>query len=103
MPYARHAYHIYAVRSGNRDVLQQRLLEQGVHTGLHYPIPVHLQPAHADLGYRSGQFPHSETAAGEVLSLPLFPELSLRDVERVAEALVGAAAAAAPATVPARG
>jgi dTDP-4-amino-4,6-dideoxygalactose transaminase len=103
MPYARHAYHIYAVRSGSRDVLQQRLLERGVHTGLHYPIPVHLQPVHADLGYRSGQFPHSEAAAGEVLSLPLFPELPLSDVERVAEALVGAAAAAAPATVPARG
>ena len=92
MPYARHVYHIYAVRSQERDVLQKRLLDQGIHTGLHYPIPVHLQQAHADLGYREGEFPHSEAAANRVLSLPLFPELSLADVERVAEALAEAAA-----------
>jgi dTDP-4-amino-4,6-dideoxygalactose transaminase len=87
MPYARHVYHIYAVRTRERATLQQRLLERGVQTGLHYPIPVHLQPAHADLGYRAGQFPHSEAAAREVLSLPMFAELPLDDVERVAAAI----------------
>jgi len=103
MPYARHVYHIYAVRSANRSALQQRLLELGVQTGLHYPIPVHLQPVHADLGYREGQFPHSEAAAREVLSLPMFPELSLDDVACVAEAVVKAASADAPSPVQARG
>src|SRR5206468_8735327 len=94
MSYARHVYHIYAVRSLDRDGLQQQLLDRGVHTGLHYPIPVHLQAAHADLGYTAGQFPHSEAAAREVLSLPLYPEMPLTDVEGVAEA-IGAASTAA--------
>ena len=93
MSYARHVYHIYAVRSLDRDGLQKQLLDRGVHTGLHYPIPVHLQPAHADLGYTAGQFPHSEAAAREVLSLPLYPEMPLTDVEGVAEA-IGAASTA---------
>ena len=92
MPDARHVYHIYAVRSQDRDGLQQQLLDRGVHTGLHYPIPVHLQPAHADLGYRPGQFPESELAAREVLSLPLYPEMPLADVGAVAEAIAGASA-----------
>lgn len=80
----RHAYHIYAVRSTDRDTLQGHLQASGVQTGLHYPIPVHLQAAHTDLGYRRGDFPHSEAAAREVLSLPIFPELTSVQVERVA-------------------
>ena len=93
MPYARHVYHIYAVRSLDRDGLQKQLLDRGVHTGLHYPIPVHLQAAHADLGYTAGQFPHSEAAAREVLSLPMYPEMPLSDVEGVAEAIAAASTA----------
>ena len=88
MPYARHVYHIYAVRCADRDGLAQALQAMGIHTGLHYPIPVHLQEAHRDLGYKSGQFPHSEAAAREVLSLPLYPELSLGALEQVAEAVL---------------
>jgi dTDP-4-amino-4,6-dideoxygalactose transaminase len=88
MPYARHVYHIYAVRSANRDALQAALQAEGVQTGLHYPIPVHLQEAHRDLGYRAGQFPHAEAAAREVLSLPLFPELTDDQVAFVAAAVV---------------
>jgi dTDP-4-amino-4,6-dideoxygalactose transaminase len=59
----------------------------GVQTGIHYPIPVHLQPAHADLGYHAGAFPASEKAAHEVLSLPMFPELTREQIGIVAESL----------------
>ena len=79
----RHVYHIYAVRSADRDGLQRQLQAQGVATGLHYPIPVHLQEAHADLGYKMGDFPESEAAAREVLSLPMFPEMTSAQVDEV--------------------
>ena len=72
MSYARHVYHVYAIRSGQRQQWQEALHAQGIQTGIHYPIPVHLLPAFADLGYTAGQFPHSEQAANEVLSLPMF-------------------------------
>ncbi len=87
MDYARHVYHIYAVRTTQRAALQDALTAQGVQTGIHYPFPVHLLPAFADLGYRAGQFPHSERAANEVLSLPMFPELTAAQSEGVARAL----------------
>jgi dTDP-4-amino-4,6-dideoxygalactose transaminase len=87
MPYARHVYHIYAVRTGQRQAWQDALQSQGIQTGIHYPIPVHLLPAFADLGYRAGQFPHSERAANEVLSLPMFPELTQAQCEGVSRAL----------------
>jgi len=79
----RHVYHIYAVRTADRDGLQQQLQSEGVQTGLHYPIPVHLQQAHADLGYKVGDFPVSEAAAREVLSLPMWPEMTSAQVEEV--------------------
>ena len=68
LPDARHVYHIYAVRSRDRDALQQSLQARGIQTGLHYPIPVHLQPAHRDLGYREGRVPalRSSGARGAV-------------------------------------
>ena len=84
---SRHVYHIYAIRTDDRAELQQRLTDEGIQTGLHYPIPVHLQEAHADLGYRDGQFPHSEAAAREVLSLPMYAELPMEMVSRVAAAV----------------
>jgi dTDP-4-amino-4,6-dideoxygalactose transaminase len=90
MPYARHVYHIYAVRCQDRNALQQSLQQRGIQTGLHYPIPVHLQPAHRDLGYREGQFPHTEAASREVLSLPLYPEMPMEFVEQVAGAVFDA-------------
>jgi dTDP-4-amino-4,6-dideoxygalactose transaminase len=82
-PWARHVYHVYAVRTRAREALQRTLHANGVQTGIHYPIPVHLQPAHADLGYVAGQFPHAERAADEVLSLPMYPELSRTQREMV--------------------
>jgi dTDP-4-amino-4,6-dideoxygalactose transaminase len=87
MEYARHVYHIYAVRTTQRAALQEALTAQGVQTGIHYPFPVHLLPAFADLGYEAGQFPHSERAANEVLSLPMFPELTAAQSDAVARAL----------------
>jgi dTDP-4-amino-4,6-dideoxygalactose transaminase len=87
LPGRRHVYHIYAVRSADRDGLQQILQAEGIQTGLHYPIPVHLQEAHADLGHKVGDFPQSEAAASEVLSLPMFPEMTSAQVEEVAAAV----------------
>jgi dTDP-4-amino-4,6-dideoxygalactose transaminase len=87
MQYGRHVYHIYAIRSEQRTTWQEVLQASGIHTGIHYPIPVHLLPAYADLGYNSGDFPHSEKAAREVLSLPMFAELSERQCEVVAGAV----------------
>ncbi len=83
----RHVYHIYAVRSPERDALQAALHAAEVQTGIHYPLPVHLQPAHADLGYGPGDFPAAELAAAEVLSLPMFPELTEAQVQSVAAAV----------------
>jgi dTDP-4-amino-4,6-dideoxygalactose transaminase len=87
----RHVYHIYAVRTADRDALQKQLQADGVSTGLHYPIPVHLQEAHKDLGHKVGDFPQSEAAANEVLSLPMFPELTSSQVEQVVAAVQQAA------------
>jgi dTDP-4-amino-4,6-dideoxygalactose transaminase len=87
MPHNRHVYHIYAIRTAHRQAWQDALLAQGVQSGIHYPTPVHLLPAFADLGYKAGQFTHSEQAANEVLSLPMFPELTETQCEEVARAL----------------
>lgn len=87
MSYARHVFHIYAVRTRHRQAWQEALQSRGIHTGIHYPIPVHLLPAYADLGYKADQFPHSERAANEVLSLPMFPELTGPQCEEVAAAV----------------
>ena len=91
MSNARHVYHIYAIRTQHRSEWQQALQAKGIQTGIHYPIPVHLLPAYADLGYTQGDFPHSEQAADEVLSLPMFPELSRAQCEEVCEAVMSLA------------
>jgi dTDP-4-amino-4,6-dideoxygalactose transaminase len=87
MSYARHVYHVYAVCSPERDALQQALQTQGIQTGIHYPIPVHLQPAYADLEYQVGDFPCSEQIARETLSLPMYAELSEAQIEIVSAAV----------------
>jgi dTDP-4-amino-4,6-dideoxygalactose transaminase len=86
-PDCRHVYHVYAVRVANRDGVRAQLQAQGIQTGVHYPIPVHLQPAYRDLGYRAGAFPVAEQVASDVLSLPLFPEMTTAQVEEVAAAV----------------
>ena len=87
MPWAQHVYHVYAVRTPKRDALQAALLERGIQTGIHYPQPVHLLAGYKDLGYLEGDFPNSEKAAAETLSLPMYPELPLESVEEVAAAV----------------
>jgi dTDP-4-amino-4,6-dideoxygalactose transaminase len=87
LPHNRHVYHIYAIRTTERPAWQDALLADGVQTGIHYPIPVHLLPAYADLNYKVGDFPHAERAAAEVLSLPMFPELTVGQSEQVARAV----------------
>lgn len=94
---ARHVYHVYAVRVPQRDAVRARLADAGVQTGVHYPIPLHLQPAYRDLGYARGDFPVAERLAHEILSLPMFPELTEHQIEIVA----GIIRAGVPATAPA--
>jgi dTDP-4-amino-4,6-dideoxygalactose transaminase len=82
-----HVYHVYAVQSRNRDRLQAHLKERDIQTGIHYPFPVHLLEAYRDLGYPPGSFPHSEQAAREVLSLPLYPEMTAEQIDVVSAAV----------------
>jgi len=82
-----HVYHLYVVRVAERDRLRAALTARGIDTGLHYPVPVHLQPAFRDLGYGEGAFPVSEAAARSVLSLPIYPEMTEDAVHRVCDAI----------------
>jgi len=86
-PGCRHVYHVYVVRSDDRDGLRESLGQRGIQTGIHYPIPVHLQPAHEDLGYHRGDFPVAEAIAREVVSLPIYPEMTREQVQFVAAAV----------------
>lgn len=83
----RHVFHVYGVLTDDRSALQKQLAERGIQTGIHYPIPVHLLKAYADLGYCAGQFPNSEYAAAHELSLPMYPELTESHIQTVAEAV----------------
>ncbi|MFH0879492.1 MAG: DegT/DnrJ/EryC1/StrS family aminotransferase [Lentisphaerota bacterium] len=85
--YARHIYHIFPVRVRNRDQILKALAERGVHGGIHYPIPVHLSEAYQHLGLPPGSFPVTEACAGELLSLPMYPELTEEQIVLTAEAL----------------
>lgn len=80
-------YHLYVIRTEHRDAVQQHLTEAGISTGLHYPIPIHLQPAYQELGYQKGDFPITEQYADEILSLPMYPELSSDAVNFVADTI----------------
>jgi dTDP-4-amino-4,6-dideoxygalactose transaminase len=92
-PYAHSVWHLFVIRHARRDALQAELHKRGIATLIHYPIPLHLQPAFAGLGGRRGEFPASEKAADEILSLPLYPELTDGQVRAVSSALRDAAAA----------
>lgn len=87
MPWANPVWHVYAIRCQDREARQQALQAQGVQTNIHYPFPIHLLPAWADLGYSEGDFPQAEAAAREELSLPMYPELSSEQVEQVCAAV----------------
>jgi dTDP-4-amino-4,6-dideoxygalactose transaminase len=87
--WARHVYHLYAVKTERRDALQRALRDAGVDSIVHYPIPAHLQDAYLHLEIPKGTLPHTERVAEQVLSLPLYPELSIEDVDYVCEVVRG--------------
>ena len=73
---AKHVYYMYVIRTKKRDKLMSYLKERGISTGIHYPVPLHLQPAYKNLGFKKGDFPVSEKLADEILSIPVYPELT---------------------------
>ena len=85
--WAKSVYHIYAIRSPRRDELRAHLANEGIGTGIHYPIPLHLQQAYRKMEFKEGAFPISEKVATEILSLPMFPGLSSADQQQVVESV----------------
>ncbi|MGD9200537.1 MAG: DegT/DnrJ/EryC1/StrS family aminotransferase [Chitinispirillia bacterium] len=83
MPYNKHVYHLFVIQTPKRDLLQAYLNENKISTGIHYPIPLHLQPCFNHLGYRKGDFPISEKLADNCISLPLFPEITEEQIQYV--------------------
>lgn len=82
-----HVHHLYVTEVSDRDAVRERLAQRGVESGIHYPIPIHLQPAYAELAELKGRFPKTETAAHRLLSLPMFPEMTAEQVDYVVDAL----------------
>jgi dTDP-4-amino-4,6-dideoxygalactose transaminase len=83
--YNNHVYHIYAIRAKNRDEVMKFLAQKEIYCGIHYPVPVHLQKAYEFLGYGEGTFPVAEKCADEYISLPMYPEISRKQIEYVAQ------------------
>jgi len=81
--FAKHVYHLYVIKSDNRDGLQKMLALNGISTGIHYPVPIHLQGAYSHLGYKKGDFAVSEGCANTILSLPMFPRLTKAEIRVV--------------------
>ena len=87
MEYVKHVYHLYVIRADNRDKLNLRLKENDIGATIHYPLPLHLQEAYKNLGYKKGDFPISETCSAELLSLPMFPELTEDEIKKIVEVI----------------
>jgi dTDP-4-amino-4,6-dideoxygalactose transaminase len=84
-PWAEHIYHVYAIRAKSRDALLNRLKDNGVGALIHYPVPLHLQKAYENLGYKRGDFPVSEKIAQEIISLPMYPHIKVAQIKFVAK------------------
>ncbi|MCL5283505.1 MAG: DegT/DnrJ/EryC1/StrS family aminotransferase [Armatimonadetes bacterium] len=82
-----HVYHLYVIRTAQRDDLLELLNQQGIGAGIHYPIPIHLQPAYESLGYQAGDFPEAEASCRQVLSLPIHPLMTDEQIEQVAQSV----------------
>jgi dTDP-4-amino-4,6-dideoxygalactose transaminase len=89
MPYAHHVFHLFVIRTDRRSDLMGHLTENGIGYAVHYPRPIHLQPIYRGLGYRLGDFPISERLTEEIISIPIFPELTDDEVGRVIWVLNG--------------
>jgi dTDP-4-amino-4,6-dideoxygalactose transaminase len=85
--WAKPVYHVYVIQTDKRDALQAHLQQAGIATGIHYPIPIHLQPAYADLGHRPGEFPLTEACAERILSLPMYPDITAESIQHTASAI----------------
>jgi len=92
-PWGRHVYHLYVVRTRQRDGFKAYLEAKGVQTVIHYPVPIHLQEAYQDLGYSTGDFPVAERAAHEIVSLPIFPQLREDEIQAMVDSINQYAAA----------
>ena len=86
-PDAKHVYHLYVIRVQERDELLAWLKGHGVHAGIHYPVPIHLQEACSDLGYKEGDFPVTEKVTNEIISLPIYPELTIDDLDYICQTI----------------
>ena len=82
-----HVFHQYTIRVEKRDALHRALSDRKIGSAVYYPVPLHLQPIYASLGHKTGDFPHAERAAKEVLSLPMYPELRTDQIARVTDAI----------------
>ena len=94
--WSRAVYHLYVVRVDDREALMSFLKDQGIGTGIHYPIPLHLQNAYRDLGYVPGDFPVTEKVAAEIVSLPMYPQLHAHQQRYVVEMILKFCHARAP-------
>jgi dTDP-4-amino-4,6-dideoxygalactose transaminase len=90
---AEHVFHQYTIRVPQRDHVQRKLADSGIASAIYYPVPIHLQPVYKSLGYKTGDLPETERAAAEVLSLPMYPELTAEQIEFVAEEIKSAVSA----------
>ena len=93
--YAKHVYHVYAIRVQERPEVMRTLSEKGIGYGVHYPVPIHLQEAYRHLGYEKGAFPVAEATSEEFISLPMFPSLTEAQLDLVVEAVKDCLAAPA--------
>ncbi len=100
--WSRAVYHLYVVRTGDREGLMSFLKEKGIGTGIHYPVPLHLQKAYQSLGYLRGDFPVTEKVSAEIVSLPMYPQLTAEQQARVVDEIVRFTAQSALETVSAR-
>ena len=98
-PWSKAVYHLYVLQVENREALQTKLAKENIDTGIHYPVPLHLQKAYRDLGYKLGTFPVSEKAAERIVSLPMFPGLSEADQTRVVHSIVQSVGCTGPQNV----
>jgi dTDP-4-amino-4,6-dideoxygalactose transaminase len=86
-PWARHVYYVYVIQVRERDRFRERLEQEGIATGIHYPIPIHLQPACSQYGYMRGMLPVTEAVKERIVSLPMYPELTLEQLRMVVNAV----------------